>query len=70
MSMGWLLLYAFALYVALGVAIAAAFIVFGVRRVLPHAPAVSLGARVLLFPASVALWPLILTRWSRARSTP
>jgi hypothetical protein len=70
MSFGWLLLYALALYVALGVAVATAFVVSGVRQVLPHAPAVSLGARVLLFPASAALWPLILARWARARSTP
>jgi hypothetical protein len=68
-SIGWLLFYAFALYVALGLAVAAAFVVFGVRQVLPHAPAVSLGARVLLFPGSASLWPLILARWSRARST-
>lgn len=66
MTLGWLLLYALALYGALGVAIGFAFVTRGVTRVLEHPAPVSAGARILLFPASVALWPLILRRWLNA----
>jgi hypothetical protein len=30
---------------------------------------VTLGARILLLPGAVALWPLILSRWFKARSS-
>ena len=59
-----ILLYAAALYVVLGVAVAAAFVIAGVTRVQPQP--VTVGARVLLFPAAAALWPYILIRWIRA----
>jgi hypothetical protein len=56
-------LLAVALYAAAGVAIAAAFLAFGVTRVLPEAASVTLGARIMLFPGAVALWPYVLIRW-------
>jgi hypothetical protein len=37
----------------------------GVTQVQP-AP-VTIGARVLLFPAAAALWPIVLSRWLRRR---
>ena len=58
------LLNALALYAALGVVTALAFVAFGVTRVQP-AP-VSLGARILILPGAAALWPLVLTRWLKA----
>lgn len=70
MSIGWLLLYALGLYAALGVVIGLAFVLTGVTRVLEHHAPVSAGARVLLFPASAAFWPLILRRWLKARARP
>lgn len=60
------LLYAAALYAVLGLAVGAAFVLFGVTRVQPQP--VSAGARVLLFPAAAALWPYILARWLKAPS--
>lgn len=66
MTIGTLLLYAFGVYVAVGVAVGIAFVSHGVTRVLDHPATVSLGARLLLFPASAALWPLILRRWLKA----
>jgi hypothetical protein len=60
------LLYALALYVAAGLAVALAFVASGVTRALEHPAPVSAGARVLLVPASAALWPLILRRWLKA----
>lgn len=55
-----------ALYAAAGVAVAAAFVIFGVTRVLPEPVPVTVGARILLFPGAAALWPYVLTRWLKA----
>jgi hypothetical protein len=52
-----------ALYVAAGVAVATAFVVFGVTRVLPEPLPVTVGARILLFPGAALLWPYVLVRW-------
>jgi hypothetical protein len=49
-----------------GIVIAAAFVAFGVTRVLPAPATVTLGARFLLFPGAVALWPYVLIRWLRS----
>jgi hypothetical protein len=57
---------ALALYAAGGVAIAAAFLVFGVTRVLPDPAPVTLGARIMLFPGAAALWPYVLIRWLKS----
>jgi len=58
-----LLLNALALYAAIGVATALAFVSFGVTRVQPVS--VSLGARILILPGAAALWPYVLVRWLR-----
>ena len=55
---------ALALYAGVGAAVAVAFVVFGVTRVQPMA--MSLGARILILPGAVALWPYVLARWIRA----
>jgi hypothetical protein len=65
-SLGTFLLYVFALYIAAGVVVGVAFVSFGVTRVLEHPAPVSVGARILLFPASAALWPVVLRRWLKA----
>ena len=70
MTVGWFLLYALGLYGVLGVVIGLAFVLSGVTRTLEHPAPVSAGARILLFPASAALWPLILRRWLKARAHP
>ena len=53
------------LYVAAGFVTGLAFVIFGVTTV-QSAP-VTLGARILLFPAATALWPLVLSRWLQSR---
>lgn len=70
MTIGWLLLGALALYLLLGTAVGLAFVTVGASRVLEHPSPVSAGARMLLFPASVVLWPAILRRWLNARRHP
>ena len=43
---------------------ALAFAAFGITRVQPAS--VSLGARVLILPGALALWPYVLLRWIKA----
>ena len=52
-----------ALYGGIGAIAALAFVTFGVRRALAGRPSVSPVARLLLFPAAAALWPVVLRRW-------
>jgi hypothetical protein len=53
--------------VAAGVAVAAAFVAFGVTRVLPEYLPVTVGARILLFlPGAAMLWPYVLARWLKS----
>jgi hypothetical protein len=63
-AMATILLGIFSGYVAVGAVFAIAFVVFGVTKVQP-APVTS-GARLLLLPGAVALWPLLLPRWLKA----
>ena len=59
---------ALVLYLAVGLMIAIAFVVAGVTRVQP-AP-VTLGARILLLPGALALWPIVLSRWRKVGRAP
>jgi hypothetical protein len=58
------LLDALALYAACGAVAAVAFVTFGVTRV--QAAPMSLGARILILPGTVALWPYVVARWIKA----
>jgi hypothetical protein len=60
--------YALYLYVFLGLLVGLAFVILGVTRVLPEPTTVTIGARILLLPFSLAAWPYILWRWSRAKA--
>lgn len=57
-----ILLTLLAAYAALGVLVAAAFVLGGVDRIDPAAHH-SWAFRVLLLPGLVLLWPLVLKRW-------
>ena len=61
MTLGWIAFYAVALYVAIGLAVAVAFVSYGASRAQPIP--LSLGARILIFPGSTILWPVVLRRW-------
>jgi hypothetical protein len=52
-------------YVAVGLVIGLAFVLFGVTRVQPAT--VTVGARILLLPGATALWPFVLRRWLKSR---
>ena len=49
-------------YLAIGLAVAACFLIFGIERVEPYSKG-SLGFRPLLVPGLCLLWPLVLWRW-------
>jgi hypothetical protein len=56
-----------ALYTAVGIVTALAFVSAGISQVLPQPMPATLGARILLLPGSIALWPYIVLRWRKAR---
>jgi hypothetical protein len=58
--------FAFLCYVAIGVVVGCAFVLVGVARVQP-AP-VTAGARILLLPGSIILWPVVVARWRKGRA--
>ena len=66
MSVAHVILIALAAYVAPGVAFALAFVTVGLGRVDPLARHAPVGFRLMIFPASAALWPLLLRRWRRS----
>ena len=53
-------------YLAVGVVFAAFFVTLGAGKIDPDAARGSWGFRVLIFPGSVLLWPLLLLRWRQA----
>ena len=55
-----------ALYVAIGLCTAVAFVTIGIRQVLAQPASFTIGARLLLLPGAAALWPYVLYRWVRA----
>jgi len=59
-----------AVYCAVGILLAIPFILRGVNRIDPLADQGTLGFRLLIFPASVALWPLLIRRWRRGNGPP
>jgi hypothetical protein len=63
MTLGWAAFYLAALYLAAGAVFAAVFVTYGAPRALPEPIPVSLGARLLLIPGAIVLWPIVLRRW-------
>jgi hypothetical protein len=60
-----LLVTVLAAYGALGVLFAAVFVTKGIARVDPFAKGSSAGFRLIVFPGTVALWPMMLVLWIR-----
>ena len=53
-------------YVLCGLAVGVPFVLRGVDRVDTSAQGASLGFRLLILPGTVALWPLMATKWIKA----
>lgn len=58
-----IILLALAAYLACGVLFAVPFVLFGVKRIDPHATHGSWGFRILILPGTIFLWPLLAQRW-------
>ena len=58
------------LYAGLGLLVGLAFVNRGVDRLDPGAHGATWGFRLIILPASVALWPLLLRRWLGGASAP
>ena len=57
------ILNAVALYAAIGVVFATAFVVVGASAIDPAAKTSGWSFRAMIFPGAVALWPLLARRW-------
>lgn len=64
------LFYAMVAYVSLGALFGLYFAVAGVGKVDPLAKSGTLGFRILILPAAVAFWPLLLIRLRRGGEPP
>jgi hypothetical protein len=56
-------------YVLCGLAVGVPFVLGGVDRVDEGARGASLGFRLLILPGTIALWPLMATKWIKAPRT-
>jgi hypothetical protein len=65
-----LLVGALAIYAALGILFAFAFVSAGIARVDSEAKGSGWGFRAIIFPGAVAFWPLLLSRWARGVTEP
>ena len=65
-----LLVGALYLYGVAGLFFAIAFVTTGVKRIDSQAIGSGVAFRVLIFPASAALWPLLLRRWISRTAEP
>lgn len=55
-------------YVAIGLLVAMGLVLAGPQRLLAEPQPVSAGARLLLVPGAVLLWPLLVRRWLARRT--
>ena len=53
-------------YVLCGLAVGVPFVLCGVERVDEAARGASFGFRLLILPGTIALWPLMATKWIKA----
>jgi hypothetical protein len=58
------------LYALVGAIFGLAFITFGVQRIDSGAKGSGIGFRLLIFPCSLAFWPLLLRRWIGGQRDP
>ncbi|HWG06511.1 MAG TPA: hypothetical protein VG271_15980 [Beijerinckiaceae bacterium] len=53
-------------YCFCGLVCAVLFLLFGVTRALGYPTKVSAGARLILLPGAMLLWPVVLLRWLKS----
>lgn len=59
-----------AVYAAIGIVFAIAFVVSGAARIDPGARDAPWSFKLLILPASAALWPLLARRWLGGATSP
>jgi hypothetical protein len=57
-------------YALIGVIFASAFVAVGVSHLDPDSRGSGAGFRLLIFPGSVAFWPILLRRWLTGLTEP
>lgn len=57
-------------YAGVGLLFAIAFVARGAARIDRAAAGATIGFRLIVLPAAMALWPWLLGRWLRAKGTP
>jgi hypothetical protein len=62
--------YLFYAYAVIGLLFALAFVFRGVQKIDSQAAGTSFFFRCLIFPGSVAFWPLLLRRWLHGSTEP
>lgn len=55
----------FLIYLLLGLAFALVFVILGVSRLDEKAKGTSWVFKALIFPGSIALWPVLLLKWMK-----
>ncbi|HUB26857.1 MAG TPA: hypothetical protein VL992_15635 [Tepidisphaeraceae bacterium] len=65
-----LFVWALTAYGALGALFALAFVTAGVQRIDSEAKGSGLAFRLLIFPGTIAFWPLLLRRWLHGAPDP
>jgi hypothetical protein len=66
MSVAHAILFLAAAYAVAGLAFTVAFVTVGVGRIDHAARGSPIGFRLIILPASVALWPVLLIKWVRS----
>jgi hypothetical protein len=64
-SLGGAAVVALGVHAAIGLAVAVAFLLFGIARIDPAARGAH-GFRLVVLPGLVLLWPLVVLRWRAA----
>ena len=67
-AIAMILLYTLAVYLAIGLISAIAFVSIGAQQVTRCS--LTMGARILLLPAAIVFWPYILGRWLKSPHHP
>lgn len=70
MSLPDVLLLILASYLGLGLLFSIPFLIVGVGKIDPTASKGSWGFRIMILPGSIALWPLLISRWIRGINPP
>lgn len=65
-----LFVFAIYAYAAIGFLFAIAFVAAGVKRIDAQAVGTSVGFRLLIFPGTMAFWPMLLRRWLAGKTEP